>query len=630
MTPAPPPTPPLSSRAADEMSHLISEADPEDYSDDGELSVLASPAAPQPATALPGESAEDEDEEDEEEYDEDYDEDEEEEDDDDSADVSSVPKIDESADQSRDMGSDPPSSLPISPGVRRPSAEDLPEVRSPSAEEAMRAPPLHAAEADAQARPPPTPEDLQHTGPYEAPEAPEADETSIPEAPPTPLSEKEFWGCESCGFQRNPMVSSHCTSCGKEMGASPPPPEVPASPAGEASEAAAGPPGTAPPAEPGVSPSAGGHKTVAPAGWEQKPIQRQPTSPASKGSFTAGTPRPTSEAQAESPLSSQKLPPVPGATPFEETIWPSKPQTPPAAEGGAAGETGTSFHRGGYEDQDDVVAQDYDEPLGSASELRPPPPPGQAAPPPTPFHGDPVSGYDMGGQAGAHGAPFTRGAKEAYLVQKRRALTKFQREALDHLRAWDSTGEARFTAAQALRLVRTLQESYAPLPKVKPAWTRRDFFSCGCVIWLGVLVAFVWAPLLISASLSRELRAQDSGVLLAAVSGEPAATAELVSREGFGQLQALPEAKLRRIRDCTFVHRGARHSLRVASLVRATTGTVRIASADGSSLALDANSTSIAFSRPFQGVELVSLTAEEGDAVCSFGTVAEAPRARLP
>jgi len=290
----------------------------------------------------------------------------------------------------------------------------------------------------------------------------------------------------------------------------------------------------------------------------------------------------------------------------EAQFWPAD-----TVEPATANQTSVSFYKGDYNDERDSAR----------------PEPGRGAPPPTPFFADPSYGYDMGGATGAAGAPLTRGAKEAYLVQRKLASSKMQRDALDQLREWDNWGQGRFSAAQAVKLVQNLEDDFGTPPPAKPSYPMSDFVSCPCLIWVAIAVLLVWAPLLMTARLSREMRALPTGVLLASsLASMPASTAAMATRGHFLELPTMPEAKLRSIRDCTFVHRGSQHALRVASLVRKATGDIKITAADGSWLTIQGNgSAPVLFSRPFQGLQHVEI-AQVGEAKCHFADVTEAPK----
>merc|ERR1712137_301411 len=136
--------------------------------------------------------------------------------------------------------------------------------------------------------------------------------------------------------------------------------------------------------------------------------------------------------------------------------------------------------------------------------------------------------------------------------------------------------------------------------------TTRDYLSCDCLIWVVIFMLLVWIPILIGATLSREITAEDTGVLVSASSGLPMATATRVSHSSFTDMQTMPEDSLRNIRHCTFVHRGAFHRFQVAALARKQEGELHIVAPDRSTLTITgwlnddvANTSSrMLFSRP--------------------------------
>merc|ERR1711920_366538 len=139
-------------------------------------------------------------------------------------------------------------------------------------------------------------------------------------------------------------------------------------------------------------------------------------------------------------------------------------------------------------------------------------------------------------------------------------------------------------------------------------------------------------------ALAREIKAEDTGVLVSASSGLPMATASRVSHRSFSEMQSLPDEALRNIRHCTFVHRGAFHQLQVASLARKEEGEVHIVAPDRSELRitgwLNAPNTSsrMTFSQPFHEEEEIDIDAPGAVGLkgCSFSNLAGAPSRAAP
>lgn len=302
----------------------------------------------------------------------------------------------------------------------------------------------------------------------------------------------------------------------------------------------------------------------------------------------------------------------------------------------------------------------------------PPTPPDSSAAPsttggPAQQRASPAAALPAGGAAmavTAHSA--LRGVaspEELYEHEGRAARSELEQLALEKLREWDEQCEASFSALQAVELVRALKdvhETDKEQPLRRRPWS--GLVSFDCVLWAAIVALLLMAPVLLAASLTQEVKADSSGVLLALGAGAPAAAAPVVSRYGLAELPTLPEAVLRRIRGCAFAHRGASHQIRVASLVRGSSGDVRVGAPDGSRIiikqsqgqdALDAgdrnaNETdggsagSIAklsvatasFFRPFFGEEPLDLTEASSDPTwqtgCSFTLLTQAPERARP
>jgi len=230
-----------------------------------------------------------------------------------------------------------------------------------------------------------------------------------------------------------------------------------------------------------------------------------------------------------------------------------------------------------------------------------------AAPPPTPFL--------------PHGL---KTPKEAYALEERRASTPFQRAALEQLKEWDEEVEGRFSAKQALNLSRLLsaRKHKPPEPKER-SWAEVVTCSGAVGTWIALLALVMLVPLGVAGYLSRDMNIQEpGGALVRTVDGSPVAAASLQLERRFSELSELPEAELRQIRACSFVHRGSFHRLSVASMVRSAAGSVQLASADGSNLKLVGAEGSLAltFIRPFKGDEQVDLREpfNTQSAGCSF------------
>jgi len=204
-----------------------------------------------------------------------------------------------------------------------------------------------------------------------------------------------------------------------------------------------------------------------------------------------------------------------------------------------------------------------------------------------------------------------RAANEAYAREEGQVATEWQRAALGQLRQLDARRVGRFSAKQTLELVRALRvntEASMPRPRT---FRLNDYVTCSCLAWVAILIVILWIPMVIAGTLARELKAERNGVLISARDGLPTASALFLSRSSFKELQTIPEGTLRRIHDCTFVHRGAFHHLRVISLVRTSAGDVTLAAPDHSSLrirgSLQDGAGTVSFYRPFYGVEQVDL-----------------------
>lgn len=228
--------------------------------------------------------------------------------------------------------------------------------------------------------------------------------------------------------------------------------------------------------------------------------------------------------------------------------------------------------------------------------------------------------------------------QEIYTEEGYKASTAFQQAALIQLKKWDENVDGRFSANQAVQLVRSMCEMHdisTPAPQ-KHFWS--SLCTCDCLVWMVILALLLWISMVIAAACARELSAEESGVLVTANDGQTTAMASMFVHHHFHDLQTMPEETLRRIHDCTFVHQGASQRLRVASLVRTANGNVRIAAPDRSTLELEGSLSGstgrMYFNRPFYGKQQVNIH-EPADPLwpkgCRFIVMAGAPaRARPP
>lgn len=219
--------------------------------------------------------------------------------------------------------------------------------------------------------------------------------------------------------------------------------------------------------------------------------------------------------------------------------------------------------------------------------------------------------------------------QEAYASEEAQLRTPFQRKAFRQLKQWDNEVEGRFTAKQAVNLARQLS-----MKKHAEMHGRRSLLqllSCGGIslTWIVLASLIVLVPLTIAGALSRDVRAEETGIIVKNLDGGLVAASEFLTRKGLAELSALSEAELRQIKECTFVHRGAFNRLSVASLVRWPSGILRLASADRASLKIQeiGASVEITFSRPFIGDEKVDLqdpSNSDGSAGCTFFAMTDA------
>mmetsp|Transcript_133634 Transcript_133634/g.188857 ORF Transcript_133634/g.188857 Transcript_133634/m.188857 type:complete len:189 (+) Transcript_133634:32-598(+) len=144
-------------------------------------------------------------------------------------------------------------------------------------------------------------------------------------------------------------------------------------------------------------------------------------------------------------------------------------------------------------------------------------------------------------------------------------------------------------------------ETDGPEEVEEPEKKRHALPSWAVLPWLALLAGLLLVPLSIGAEVAAELRVETSGLVKAA-GGGTAAAAGATTQSTLQELQTLPEADLRRIRDCSFVHHGTFHRLRVASLVRTRTD-VTIVAPDRATLQIGAQR--VIFSRPFAGSQEV-------------------------
>eukprot|EP00439_Symbiodinium_sp_Y106_P050870 s2539_g6.t1 len=119
-------------------------------------------------------------------------------------------------------------------------------------------------------------------------------------------------------------------------------------------------------------------------------------------------------------------------------------------------------------------------------------------------------------------------------------------------------------------------ETDGPEEVEEPEKKRHALPSWAVLPWLALLAGLLLVPLSIGAEVAAELRVETSGLVKAA-GGGTAAAAGATTQSTLQELQTLPEADLRRIRDCSFVHHGTFHRLRVASLVRTRTDVTIVA-----------------------------------------------------
>lgn len=210
---------------------------------------------------------------------------------------------------------------------------------------------------------------------------------------------------------------------------------------------------------------------------------------------------------------------------------------------------------------------------------------------------------------------------QAYMEFEARAETSFQKEVLETLREWDDAVEARFKARQILNLVKRLEAQVGPVQKPARRWA--DKLTWGCCVWVATAFLSLFILMLLSASFTTDIRLEEEAVLLTSFDDLPVGSGALVSRHSFIDMCKMPEADLRRVTDCTFVYRGAQMNIRVASLVRDTTGYLRIHSPDSATLHVEAGGREALLDLPFAGKERVYF----GAAPFPSNTPAKAPEA---
>eukprot|EP00931_Biecheleriopsis_adriatica_P005739 TRINITY_DN107218_c0_g1_i1.p1 TRINITY_DN107218_c0_g1~~TRINITY_DN107218_c0_g1_i1.p1 ORF type:complete len:382 (-),score=90.33 TRINITY_DN107218_c0_g1_i1:116-1261(-) len=201
--------------------------------------------------------------------------------------------------------------------------------------------------------------------------------------------------------------------------------------------------------------------------------------------------------------------------------------------------------------------------------------------------------------------------EEIYAIEEQRLSTPFQRRAYKQLREWDDEVEGRFSAKQAVNLAKQL----AAVKQAKEAGHRErswsELASCTCItlIWIVLAALVLLVPMTIGGVLSRNVYVQSNGAVAMTTNDGLAAAANVLTQRGLRDLSVIPEEELRKIRDCTFVHRGALHRLRVASLVRSANGAVQLVSPDHSSLKINrgGDGLTMTFDRPFIGEQKVDL-----------------------
>lgn len=189
--------------------------------------------------------------------------------------------------------------------------------------------------------------------------------------------------------------------------------------------------------------------------------------------------------------------------------------------------------------------------------------------------------------------------------------TECQRYAFEKLKEWDFEVDNRFTARQALNLVRELS-ARSEQESTKQTWFQKLSGSCVVLTWIVLAALILLVPLSVAGALGRDVRVESNGLVVRNTDGSQTAALLATQQKGLHELLVLPEAELRKIRDCTFVHYGAFYRLRIVSLMRSTTSDqVRLGSPDGSSLKLARNSgnesLTVLFARPFVGAQKVDL-----------------------
>lgn len=215
--------------------------------------------------------------------------------------------------------------------------------------------------------------------------------------------------------------------------------------------------------------------------------------------------------------------------------------------------------------------------------------------------------------------------------------SEFQRYALEKLREWDEDVDNRFTARQAVNLVRAL--SAREQQATKQTWFQHLSGSCVLLTWVVLAALILLVPLTVAGALARDVRVESSGRMVRNMDGSKAAALMATQRKGLQELLVLPEAELRKIRHCSFAHYGAFYRLSIVSLMRsARSDEVRLGSPDGSSLKLvrgsDTESLAVTFTRPFVGPQRVDLrdpfNEQSSEAGCSFQAMTDVLQRSIP
>jgi len=212
--------------------------------------------------------------------------------------------------------------------------------------------------------------------------------------------------------------------------------------------------------------------------------------------------------------------------------------------------------------------------------------------------------------------------------------TQLQKTAIETLWMWDVDQTYEFEPGRILELVRELKVASEKPPRTRP-W--HGLFSVDCLAFLFLLAVLLIAPVMISASYSRAVLSEPSGVVVTSSGRQPIGAAVALSSRNLTEVIDLPQLELRGIRDCALRSRGAMHHFRVASLLRSGGGDVRMAASDGARLLLarravgvegEGSVISVTFFRPFHGEDHFNLTAGAADVVqpptCRFEFLTQA------